>query len=151
MGFSKQEYWIGLPCPPPGDLLNPGIKLASLILLHWQAGRLFTTVRKKERKSEVTQLCLTLSDPMDCSLPGSSVRGISRQEYFTDEPLRYSIILPISYLSDGEDTFCVWEGDIFWFCLVICDWTLMPLGCVTLWVTYNLLLHLRKQRQRELV
>ena len=25
---------------------------------------------------EVTQLCLTLCDPMDCSLPGSSVRGI---------------------------------------------------------------------------
>ena len=25
-GFSRQEYWSGLPCPPPGDLLNPGIK-----------------------------------------------------------------------------------------------------------------------------
>ena len=24
-GFSRQEYWSGLPCPPPGDLLNPGI------------------------------------------------------------------------------------------------------------------------------
>ena len=28
------------------------------------------------RESEVTQLCPTLSDPMDCSLPGSSVHGI---------------------------------------------------------------------------
>ena len=27
-------------------------------------------------KSEVTQSCLTLSDPMDCSLPGSSIHGI---------------------------------------------------------------------------
>ena len=27
-------------------------------------------------ESEVAQLCLTLSDPMDCSLPGSSVHGI---------------------------------------------------------------------------
>ena len=26
MGFSRQEYWCGLPCPPPGDLPNPGIK-----------------------------------------------------------------------------------------------------------------------------
>ena len=26
MRFSKQEYWSGLPCPPPGDLLNPGIE-----------------------------------------------------------------------------------------------------------------------------
>jgi len=25
MGFSKQEYWSGLPCPPPGDRPNPGI------------------------------------------------------------------------------------------------------------------------------
>ena len=25
-GFSRQEYWSGLPCPPPGDVPNPGIK-----------------------------------------------------------------------------------------------------------------------------
>jgi len=30
MGFSKQEYWSGLPFPSPGDLPDPG-------LLHWQA------------------------------------------------------------------------------------------------------------------
>ena len=26
IGFSRQEYWSGLPCPPPGDLPNSGIK-----------------------------------------------------------------------------------------------------------------------------
>ena len=26
MGFSRQEYWSGLPFPSPGDLPNPGIK-----------------------------------------------------------------------------------------------------------------------------
>ena len=26
MGFSRQEYWNGFPCPPPGNLPNPGIK-----------------------------------------------------------------------------------------------------------------------------
>ena len=26
MGFSRQEYWNGLPYPPPGDLPNPGIE-----------------------------------------------------------------------------------------------------------------------------
>ena len=31
VGFSKHEYWSGLPCPSPGDLPNPGIKLASLM------------------------------------------------------------------------------------------------------------------------
>ena len=29
MGFPRQEYWSGLPCPPPGDLPKPGIKLRS--------------------------------------------------------------------------------------------------------------------------
>jgi len=26
MGFPRQEYWSGLPCLPPGDLPDPGIK-----------------------------------------------------------------------------------------------------------------------------
>ena len=26
MDFSRQEYWSGFPCPPPGDLPSPGIK-----------------------------------------------------------------------------------------------------------------------------
>ena len=26
MGFSRQEYWSGLPCLPPGDLPNPGLE-----------------------------------------------------------------------------------------------------------------------------
>ena len=41
MGFSRQEYWSGLPCPPPGDLTDPGIELVSLNSnLHWQTGSL---------------------------------------------------------------------------------------------------------------
>ena len=31
MGFSEQEYWSGLPCPPLGDLLDPGIEPTFLI------------------------------------------------------------------------------------------------------------------------
>ena len=30
IGFSSHKYWSGLPCPPPGDLPNPGIELKSL-------------------------------------------------------------------------------------------------------------------------
>ena len=47
MGFSRQEYWSGLACPPPGDLSNPGIEpkcaaspalqAESLLLSHWDA------------------------------------------------------------------------------------------------------------------
>ena len=43
MGFSRQEYWSGLPCSPLGDLPNPGIKTGSL-KSPALAGRLFTTV-----------------------------------------------------------------------------------------------------------
>ena len=31
IGFSRQEYWSGLPCPPPGDLPDPGIEPISTI------------------------------------------------------------------------------------------------------------------------
>ena len=36
-GFSRQEYWIGLPFPPPGDFPDPGINLH---LLNWQVDSL---------------------------------------------------------------------------------------------------------------
>ena len=37
MGFSKQQYLSGLPCPPEGDLPDPRMKPSLLGLLHWQA------------------------------------------------------------------------------------------------------------------
>ena len=36
MGFSRQEYWRGLPVPPPGNRPNPGIESASLSSPHLQ-------------------------------------------------------------------------------------------------------------------
>ena len=42
---------------------------------------------KVKSKSEVVQSCLTLRDPMDCSLPGSLSMGFSRQEYWSGLPL----------------------------------------------------------------
>ena len=44
MGFSKQEYWSGLPCPPPGDLsdlgvnpTSPALQMGPLLLSHQEA------------------------------------------------------------------------------------------------------------------
>ena len=42
VGFSRQEYWSGLPCPPSGDLPDPGIEPASL-MPPALAGRFFPT------------------------------------------------------------------------------------------------------------
>ena len=84
MGFSRQEYWNGLPSPPPGDLPNPGIKPTSLMSnLHWQVDSLLLAPPGKARSyhaaaaaAKSLQSCPTLCDPMDCSLPDSSAHGI---------------------------------------------------------------------------
>ena len=41
-GFSRQEYWQGLPFPSPGDLPNPGLEATSLMTPE-MAGGFFTT------------------------------------------------------------------------------------------------------------
>ena len=62
-GFSRQEYWSGLPCPPPGELPNPGIEPVSLTSnLHWQVGSL--------------PLAL-LGKPLLCPNPSTLIRGVS--------------------------------------------------------------------------
>ena len=40
MGFSRQEYWSKLPCPPPGYLPDPGIEPTSLVSPALKAGSL---------------------------------------------------------------------------------------------------------------
>ena len=74
MGFSRQEYWSRLPCPPPEDLPNPGIKPRSPSL---QEDSLPSEPPGKPRlKMLVAQTYPTLCDPMDGSLPGSTVHEI---------------------------------------------------------------------------
>ena len=51
MEFSRQEYWSGLPCPPPGDLPNPGMEPVSPAL----AAMLFTTIATWEALMKYTQ------------------------------------------------------------------------------------------------
>ena len=63
MGFSRQEYWSGLPFPSPGDLPNPGIEPRSPVLQGAAAAKSL-------------QLCPTLCDPTDGSPPVSTVPGI---------------------------------------------------------------------------
>jgi len=48
MGFSRKEYWSGLPCPSPGDLADPGIEPAAPVSLALQAESLTTEPPGKE-------------------------------------------------------------------------------------------------------
>ena len=77
MGFSRHEYWSGLPFPPPGDLPDPGIKPVSPASPALAGGfYTFGSPCLRVSESEAAQSCPTLCDPMDCSLPGFSVHGI---------------------------------------------------------------------------
>jgi len=55
VGFSRQEYWSGLPWPPPGDLSNPGID-SMFLMSPALAGGFFTTSTTWE-----AQACTTSS------------------------------------------------------------------------------------------
>ena len=46
-------------------------------------------------ESEITQSCLTLSDPMDCSLPGSSVNGIFQARVLEWGAIAFSEIISL--------------------------------------------------------
>ena len=84
MGFSRHEYWSGMPLPPR-DLCDPRIEpmfLASCALQvdslpsespGKQIRRVWVTVNPELQLSSVAQLCPTLCDPMDCSTPGLPV------------------------------------------------------------------------------
>ena len=63
MGFSRQGYWNGLPCPPPGDLPDPGIDPVSL-RSPALAGGFFTTSATWEVPSQVYYIANTLCEPL---------------------------------------------------------------------------------------
>ena len=67
LGVSRQEHCIGLPFPSP---------------VH-------------ESESEVSESCQTLHDPMDCSLPGSSIHGIFQAKVVEWGAIAFSIVCAI--------------------------------------------------------
>ena len=67
--FSRQEYWSGLPCPPPEDLPNPGIKPTSL-MSPTLAGGFFTTSATWEAQDRFIRAKLrTLVEKKSLSVP----------------------------------------------------------------------------------
>ena len=66
MGLSRQEYWSGLPCPPPGDPPNPGIRPRSLISPAL-AGGFFTTELPGKLSTSITKLVKSIQYRFDIS------------------------------------------------------------------------------------
>ena len=151
MGFSRQEYWSGLPFPSPGDLPDTGIKPESpvdslplphlgstlLLLSHFSHVWLCATPKTKptrlrrlwdspgkntgvgchfllqcmkvKSESEVIQLCLTVSDLMDCSLPGSSVHGIFQARVLEWGAIAFSLMYSAYKLNKQGDNIQPWR------------------------------------------
>ena len=96
MGFSKQEYWSGLPCPPPEFLLHSKVNQLFVCIYplsfgfpfhlghHRALGRIPSAIQQVLASylfymcmcAKLLQSCLTLCDPMDCSPPGPNVHGV---------------------------------------------------------------------------
>ena len=75
LGFSRQEHWSGLPFPSP--------------------------MHKVKSESEVAQSCPTLRDPMDCSLPGSSIHGIFQARVLEWGAIAFSVLTLYMKLKDA--------------------------------------------------
>ena len=67
MEFSRQEYWSGLPFPPPRDLPNLGIEPTSFVSPAL-AGTFFTTVPPGKPKMSLAKLVFFISSSLICSL-----------------------------------------------------------------------------------
>ena len=105
LGFSRQEHWSGLPFPSP------------------------------MRESEVAQLCPTRSDPMDCSLPGSSIHGIFRARVLKWGAIafssRYSLI-SIHVAANGIILCFLWLSDIPLYICIASSLSTPLMKCVLL-------------------
>ena len=85
---------------------------------------------KVKSESEVTQLCLTLSDPIDCSLPGSSIHGIFQARVLEWGAIAFSMTNLDSILKSRDITLptnvCIVKAMVFPAVMYGCEsWTIM--------------------------
>ena len=89
MGFSRQEYWSGLPYHPPGNLLDPGIELESLMSPALACGFFITSTtweapvfliatinycRKLNSKIKINRIIIALLFLFSCSVMSDSLQ-----------------------------------------------------------------------------
>ena len=115
LGFHRQEYWSGLPCPSPGDLLNPGIKPRCPLL---QAGPLLSEAQGKPKNIEFGNLSVLqgifLTQELNPGLQHSrrilyhwAIREAPNNMIKTETcPLRYLTSVGRSLVAQSFLTFC---------------------------------------------
>ena len=104
----KQEYWSGLPCPPPGDLPHLRIEPQSPAL---QVDSLSTEPSGKPPYGKgggggglVAKSCLTLATPLTVAYQAPRSMSFYRQEYWSGLPFPFRLNL-IMRLDDFKNTF----------------------------------------------
>ena len=90
----RPHRWQPTRLPRPWDSPDKNTRVGCHFLLQWM---------KVKSESEVTQSCLTLRDPMDCSPPGSSVHAISQARVLEWVVIAFSVgalrwlIMPLTF------------------------------------------------------
>ena len=77
MGFSRQDYWSGVPFPPPEDPPNPGIELTSLMSPALTGGFFTTSTTLGEGNGTPLQHSC-LENPMDGGAWWATVHGVAK-------------------------------------------------------------------------
>ena len=104
MGFSRQEYWSGVALPSHTqscpNLCDPMDWHSRFLCPRDSPGKntgvgchFLLQCMKVKSESEVTHPCPTLSDPMDCSLPGSSIHGIFQARVLEWVAIAFSVCI----------------------------------------------------------
>ena len=144
MERSRQEYWSGLPSPPPGDLLNP--ELNCHLLHHPLVGRcifcIYAYTYLGEGNVKPTHI-LTWKIPLTKEPCGLQSKGSQRIEHdweTTQEHIHIHIYLWSRFLLRWNRQECLVSGFCFYFCFIIelqlIYNVLSVCWCTVLWFTY---------------
>ena len=122
MGFSRREYWSGLPRPLTGDLPNPGVEpkspaspalqTDSLSLRHWRSPRLPIIIIINDYS-----LFLYLSACRPTRVCGSGLVGGVYFKHTALEACRTTTYHPATYLTYTTFHVSVWYGSITFHCI----------------------------------
>ena len=91
LGWMKHKLESRLP----GEILITSDMQMTPLFMAESEEELYSLLMKVKSESEVAQLCPTLSDPMDCSLSGSSVHGIFQARVLEWGAIVFSTVLSI--------------------------------------------------------
>ena len=109
MGFSRQEYWSGLPCPPPGDLPDLGIESMTPGSSALQLDSL-SSKPPAAAAAKSLQSCPTLCDPIDGSPPGSLIPGILQARTLEWGAIAWEVCFWAQWGSNREEVTQIFGG-----------------------------------------